>query len=161
MSQRVIIVSVLLFAALVAGMFVFAYLERTNLSVEPVVTDTADSVTEQDRFDHIESVDAKIFYIDGVYTLVGEILMPTPCDLLQSEAIVAESFPEIVQLNFTILNNAETCAQVMTPARFKIEVPASIEASFHAHFMDRDIRLNIIPAAPGETPDEFELFTKG
>ena len=87
--------------------------------------------------------------------------MPTPCDLLESSAVVAESFPEQIMIDFSVLNNAEFCSQVITPQRFKVTAPASEKATFSAKFMGRDVELNLIPAEPGEVPDDFELFIKG
>ena len=54
------------------------------------------------------------------------------------------------------------CAQVMTTQRFMTQpITASAEATVTATFMGRQIELNLIPAAEGETPEEFELFIKG
>lgn len=87
--------------------------------------------------------------------------MPTPCDLLESSARVAESFPEQIMINFSVINNADFCAQVVTAQRFKVSATASPEATFSAQFMGRPVELNLIPAGAGETPDAFELFIKG
>ena len=114
-----------------------------------------------DPYADITQIDAKHYYIDGKHTIVGEVNMPTPCDLLEANAVVMESFPEQVRIDFTVINNAETCAQVVTAQRFKVEAIAGTDATFTATFMGRDIILNLIPAAKGETPDEFELFIKG
>ncbi|MCA9362393.1 hypothetical protein KC906_03375, partial [Candidatus Kaiserbacteria bacterium] len=70
-------------------------------------------------------------------------------------------FPEQVVVDFSVINNAESCAQVVTAQRFMVDFQASSEASISARFMGRDIDLNLIPAAEGETPEEFELFIKG
>ena len=87
--------------------------------------------------------------------------MPTPCDLLEAEARVMESFPEQVVVDFSVLNNAEFCAQQVTPARFMVSFTASENASISALFMGRAVELNLMPPAEGGTPDDFELFIKG
>lgn len=161
MNQKMIIVAIAVFVLAIVGMFTFAYLHK-NDDIPADTTATATTTdTATDAYSTITRVDAKHFYIDGVHTLVGEIDMPTPCDLLESSAIVAESFPEQIGVNFTVVNTADTCAQVVTPQRFKVSATASQDATFSATFMGRPIELNLVPAAAGETPDDFELFQKG
>lgn len=159
MNQRTVVLTIILFVLIIAGMFGFAYLKKTE--VQPALTIPAPEPQEEVAYASITRVDAKHFFIDGVHTLVGEMPMPTPCDLLNSDATVAESYPEQVMIDFTVVNNALDCAQVITPARFKVEASASAEAVFSARFQGRDIELNLIPAAEGETPDDFEVFIKG
>ena len=113
------------------------------------------------RYANIERVEAKHFYVDGVHTFAGEIPMPTPCDLLETDVEVREAFPEQIHINFTVINEADFCAQVITPQRFMVSAPASDEATVTASFMGRDIELNLIDPEPGETPEDFELFIKG
>lgn len=159
MSQKSIILTVCLFALIIIGMFVYAQLKKNELTEVVVVPSTVPTVS--DAYVDVTQIDAKHYFIDGTHTVVGEINMPTPCDLLEYDAIVMESFPEQVTLNFSVLNTAESCVQTITPQRFRIEFSASIEATMHAVFMGRDVTLNLIPAAAGETPEEFELFFKG
>ena len=160
MEQKHIKVAGILLVVIIIGMFVFAYLKKNELAesepVEPVVTtDTEDSYAGIDR------IDAKHFYVNGTHTLAGEILMPTPCDLLNWTTRVAESMPEQVTVDFDVVNNAETCAQVVTPQRFKVSFEASEGASINATLEGRHVELNLLPPLPGETPDDFELFIKG
>lgn len=157
MDRRSIVLVVTLFLLVVVGMFVFAYLNRTETVVvsevveEPVVVPYAD----------ITRIDAKHFYAEGVHTFVGEVVLPTPCDLLEVTSVVREAMPEQVVLDFKVINNAEACAAVLTNARFQVSAEASEMASVEATFMGRPIVLNLIPAAEGETPEDFELFIKG
>ncbi len=156
MNRRAIMLAIALFAVIVVGMFVFAFLERDKETVN------ADANQEVDgRYENITRVDGKHFYIDGVHTVVGEIAMPTPCDLLESSARVAESMPEQITIEFDVTNNAEFCVQSITPQRFKVSSSASEDASFSAMFEGRPVELNLVEAEAGETPDEFELFIKG
>ncbi len=158
MNQKIIVSAVIAFILVVVGMFLFAFLHTQEPA--PVGEDSDTTVTE-DPYAYITRVTAKHFFIDGVHTLVGEIDMPTPCDLLESSAMVAESFPEQVRVDFSVVNTADMCAQVITPQRFKVTATASEQAVFHATFMGRPIELNLVPAEAGETPDDFELFIKG
>jgi len=150
---------VVLFVLIIVGMFAFSHVKKTEINnpEQPSVV-TEDIVLP---YENVKRVDAKHYFIDGVHTFVGEIELPTPCDLLEGEAVIMESYPEKINLDFTVINTSDTCTQVITNQRFMIEAQASEEASVVASFMGRDVELNLIPAAEGETPDEFELFIKG
>ncbi len=159
MNTKTTVVSIVVFIMILTGMFGYAFikqrqLQNTQIEPEPQVNDVG-------RYDHITRVTAKHFYIDGVHTFAGEIVMPTPCDLLEANTSVAESFPEQISINFSVINNAEFCTKVETPQRFKVSATASDQATTRAFFEGREIELNLVPAAEGETPDEFELFIKG
>ena len=158
MNQKAIIICIALFILIVAGMFGFAYLKKAEVTT-PVPEENLPQ--EQVEYASITRITAKHFFIDGVHTLAGEIPMPTPCDLLEAEARVMESFPEQVVVDFSVLNNAEFCAQQVTPARFMVSFTASENASISALFMGRAVEPNLVPPAEGETPDDFQLFIKG
>ncbi len=159
MSQRAIVMSIVLFVLIVGGMFTFAIIKKQELAREAAAVVPAPPVPVP--YPQVTRIDAKHFYIDGVHTVVGEVELPTPCDLLEARATVAESYPEQVTVDFNVINTAEFCAQVVTVQRFSVTAAASAEAAFSAVFMGRSIPLNLIPAEPGETPDDFELFIKG
>lgn len=160
MNQRSIVLFVVLFVVIVAGMFTFAYLKRSEQVAPPTtpapVVDAASSTVP-----YVTRVDAKHYFVNGVHTFAGIIDMPTPCHLLEAATKVLESNPEQVVIDFTVINNAEVCAQVITPQRFKVEATASREAVIRATWEGVQIELNLIPAAPGESPEDFELFIKG
>ncbi len=158
MDKRTIALTVTLFALIVAGMFVFAYLKRSEQVQVVIETPTAESDV---LYPDVTRIDAKHFYNEGAHTFVGEIQLPTPCDLLEGAARVMESYPEQIVLDFNVINNADSCAQVITSARFYITATASDKATVSAVFMGRPVELNLVPAAPGETPEDFELFIKG
>lgn len=160
MQQKTIIISIALFIVIVVGMFMFAYLKKSEVTQKPVEV-PKDEQTVVGPYDSIKTITAKHFFADGVHTFVGEIPMPTPCDLVEASSMVAESLPEQVSLNFTVINNSETCAQQITVQRFKVSATASEKAVFKATLMGRSVELNLIPAAVGESPDDFELFIKG
>jgi len=159
-SRRAIVVAIVFFALIVVGMFTFAFLKKTEIE-EEAISVTQEQPAAEVKYASITRVDAKHFYIGGVHTLVGEIPMPTPCDLLESDVMVMESYPEQIAIDFNVINNAKFCEQIITPQRFKVSAPASVKATFSAKFMGRVVELNLIPATEGETPDEFELFIKG
>ncbi len=159
MNTQTIILSVGLLAALVVGMFTYTYLareqsEQTPVPQAPVETPLPDPYG-------ITRIEAKHFYRDGVHTIVGELPMPTPCDLLESTARVAESYPEQVTFDFTVINNADNCAQVVTVQRFMVQASASDQANLQATFRGRPVELNLVEADPSESPEDFELYIKG
>jgi hypothetical protein len=159
MSNKTITLFVGLFILIIAGMFMFTYLVRQSTpEVLPISSDEQSTTTNPYGITRIEG---KHFFIDGVHTIVGELAMPTPCDLLTTDARVAESYPEQVTFSFAVLNTTEACAQVVTNQRYKIEAIASKEANLAATFMGMPVELNLVEASAGETPEEFELFIKG
>ena len=158
--RKGVVFAVIIFVLIVVGMFIFAYLQKNEQ--KNIANINNEEETEfTDPYSDITRVSGTHYFIDGVHTIVGEIPMPTPCDLLEADMIVAESYPEQITLDFTVINNAESCAQMITPARFMVSAPASASSTFTARFMDRPIELNLIPAPPGETPEDFEIFIKG
>lgn len=160
MDTRTITLVVAFFLLIVCGMFIFAYLNRSERATDVPQETPAPAVPDL-AYPEITRIDAKHFYIDGTHTFVGELTLPTPCDLLEASATVAESYPEIITLDFRVINNAETCVAQLSTQRFLVSASASVDANVQAVFMGRPVTLNLIPAAPGETPDDFELFIKG
>ncbi len=158
MDKRSIILVVTLFALIVAGMFIFAFLKKQEASQPVPIAPVEEPVVP---YADITRIDAKHYFIDGLHTFVGEIAFPTPCDLLEVSSAVMESYPEQIRLDFTVINNADVCAQVITPQRFMVTATASEAAETTATFMGRSVELNLIPAQPGERPEDFELFIKG
>ncbi len=138
-------------------MFIYTYLAKQQpapATTEPVVETSAPAPL-------VSRIDAKHFYRDGVHTIVGEVMMPTPCDLLTYESQVAESMPEQVTFSFDVINNGGICAQVITPQRFMVSATASEAANLFATFAGTQIELNLVEAAPNETLEDFELYFKG
>ena len=78
-----------------------------------------------------KKVNLKTSYKDGVLTYSGSVQLPSPCHKLKEEALVAESFPEQVQIRLTIENPASgtMCAQVVTEKEFSGEAQASEKAT--------------------------------
>ncbi len=159
MNKKTITIIVVFFVVLVAGMFTFAFIKKAEITEESLVP--IESPQPDIQYSSISRIEGKHYYIDGVHTVVGEIPMPTPCDLLEADAVVAESFPEQITLQFDVINNSESCIQQITPQRYKVSATASEDASFSANFMGRRVDFNLIPAAPSETPDTYEVFIKG
>ena len=107
------------------------------------------------------TITAKHQYEDGTHIVAGEIEVPTPCHLLETDVVIRESFPEQVTVQFEVSTLAEACAQVITPARFKVEFNASENARISGTLNGKPVILNLIEVDSGEDLDEFELFIKG
>ncbi len=160
MNQKTIILAVSLFLILILGMFTYSYLKKSELNdVQVIVNDTA-TTSELSNLNN-NTITAKHYFIDGTHTFVGEMTMPTPCDLLESTATVMESYSEQIKLDFAVINNAENCEQTLTNQRFSVSAEASGEATISATLVGQPIQLNLVPASEGEKPDEFELYIKG
>jgi hypothetical protein len=160
MKQHGIIIAIVIFALIIIGMFTFAFLKKSELEQQPV-QNTQPEVPAPTPYDSITRIDAKHFFIDGTHTVAGEVMLPTQCDLLNWETLIRESMPEGVTIAFMVVNNAEMCAQATAPQRFLVTFSASEAASIDASLNGRKVELNLIPALPGEKPEDFELYIKG
>ena len=100
---------------------------------------------------------------NGMHTVAGEVDVPTPCDLLETEVAVEAREPreDKVTLQFTTVNEDDTCAQVITTARFKETFSAGEKAEFTASWNGRPVRLNIVEVGPNDSIDDFDLYFKG
>lgn len=159
MSHKIIGLIVALFVLIVVGMFGFAYLKKVEAPAAlPEATPTTAGALDTYGITRIE---AKHFFSKGVHTIVGELSMPTACDLLTGTSTVTSTVPPIVIFDFSVINNSRDCALLPTAARFKVEAVAGNDATLKARFMGKDVDLNLTEAAAGETPDSYEMFIKG
>lgn len=158
MKNHGIIAAIVIFVLIIAGMFTFAFLKKSEITAPVSNTPETPAPTP---YDSITRLEARHYYIDGTHTLVGEVLMPTPCDLLNWNTTIAESMPEQVTVDFVVVNTADMCAQVITPQLFSVSFDASENASIRATLNGRALELNMTPAAPGEKPEDYEFSGKG
>ena len=107
------------------------------------------------------TITAKHQFSEGTHVVAGEIDVPTPCHLLETDVIIRESFPEQVTIQFEVSTLAEVCTQVITPARFKVEFKVSENARISGTLNGEPVVLNLIEVGSDEDLDEFELFIKG
>lgn len=156
MNNKVVI-SVFIGALLVVGGAVFLLQSGSQEVVVP-------SEQQQEEMGYIPTlVHAKHQFEDGVHTIAGEIDLPTPCYLLKSDVFVEIQEPETdrVLVQFTTTGEAEICAQVITPARFKEAFHAQENAHIEATWNGKPVMLNLVEVGPEENLDDFELFLKG
>lgn len=159
MNRQTIILIVGLFAALLAGMFIYAYLKQVELDNQKA--EQVPQIEETDEFT-ISRVDAKHFYTvpPGIHTLAGEIAVPTVCDLITPNVVLLDDGKRAL-ISFDIVNNADECEPATAPQRFKVGFEASPDVQMEAYYKGERIELNLIPAGEGETPADFELYIKG
>lgn len=158
MNQRALVVAAGLFIVIIGSMFGYAYMKRAQLA-EQAMTPPIDLPSQTEEAVRVNAVH---FFADGKHTVVGDIMMQTPCDLLQSDAVVRESSPEQVGITLTTVNNADVCAQVLTLQRFRVDFTASKEAQISATLNGKPAVLNLKDAEPGQEPDKLEdLYFKG
>jgi hypothetical protein len=156
MSNKLIALIIGIFALIVAGMFGFAYLQKAEAPTELPQNETPVVDTYS-----ITRIEGTHFYGNGLHTIIGELSLPTACDLLTATSSVSGVTSEKVLLSFSVVNTSTNCAPQPTQARFKITAIASSSATFSAEFMGKAVELNLTEAAPGETPETFELYIKG
>jgi len=108
-------------------------------------------------------INAKHQFKNGVHTVVGEVDLPTPCYLLESDAVVEVREPNTdkATIRFITKGENEICAQVITAGRFKEVFNAQEDADIVATWNSAPVLLNIIDVGPEEDLDLFELFIKG
>lgn len=151
-----------LLIAVIAGMFIFAYLKQAEYEAlrDQHTTEATPAAEEGFAFTRIE---AKHYYTlpQGVHTLAGEVMLPTACDLLSTHAVLLDGGTRAV-VSFDVINESKgMCAQVETPARFKIGFKAPKDVVIEALSQGKPVELNLIPAGEGESPVDFEVFIKG
>jgi hypothetical protein len=106
-------------------------------------------------------VTAKHAYRNNEHIIAGEIPLPSPCHILESQATVAPDKKEVFIVLTSSIKGAETCAEKVTPARFKLNIKAAKTAIFRATLNGQEVTLNLIEAGEGENLDNFELYIKG
>jgi hypothetical protein len=106
-------------------------------------------------------VTAKHAYANGVHTIAGEVPLPTPCHVLEAAAKVSADKKTVVVELASSMKTGDVCAQVITPARFKVTARAAKNAHITATLNGQEITLNLMEAGPNENLDNFELYIKG
>lgn len=160
MEHTKIIVAGAVLLVLVGGMFTYTHLKKKELLQNQEIP-TATSSVQENQYEDITRINAKHFYDGKTHTIVGDISLPTPCDLLNWNPRVQESMPETAIVDFTVVNHSNSCVQTVTQQQFRVSFDASKDATIKATFQGRPVELNLIPGAPNETPDDFEIFSKG
>jgi hypothetical protein len=107
------------------------------------------------------TVTAKHAYINGVHTIAGELPLPTPCHILESHATASPDKKQILVTLTSSIKTDQMCAQVITPARFKVSAAGEKGATIIGLLNGQEVTMNLIEATQGENLDNFELYIKG
>lgn len=160
-KRQWIIAGIVIVAAALGG---YLYMEVSR----QVTDDAVPGWTEQPAEGGAESVNAprrvitaKHAYKNGAHIIAGELELPTPCHVLDTSASASADMKKVF-VEFSAAQKAgEVCAQVITPARFKVNIVADKDAQFSATYNGEVVTLNLIEAGPNEDLDKFELYIKG
>lgn len=106
-------------------------------------------------------VTAKHAYRNGMHIIAGEIPLPSPCHILESAGSASADKDHVFVEMVSSVKTEEMCAQVITPARFKVSMKANKDAIISGTLNGKEIILNLIEAGPNENLDNFELYIKG
>lgn len=106
-------------------------------------------------------VTAKHAYRSGAHIIAGEIPLPTPCHLLEATGTASEDKKSVLVEITSGIKTGDMCAQVITPARFKVSVRASQGATLSATLNGQAVTLNLIEAGADDDLENFDLYIKG
>lgn len=111
---------------------------------------------------HMETISAYHQYRNNTHIIAGEYPLPTPCHILNTEATVTEGDPDSVTIAFEVTSeDPGVCAQVITPARFRVEFNADENAEITATLNGEEVILNRIEVGPEENLEDYDTFIKG
>jgi len=96
---------------------------------------------------------AKHRYENGVHTVAGSVALPTPCHAVVAEPFFVDSGTTTVEIRFSTTLSGDVCAQVVTQAPFKVTFTAGEQVAIRATWDGAPVRLNLVPAVPGENLD--------
>jgi hypothetical protein len=106
---------------------------RSNGGNKSSSTSSVSSGSQPDKTLTEDGVTATLYYQhNGTWMFDVDTELPTPCYTLEAEALVAESYPEQIQIQATISNPdpSKICTQVITPKQVSGTVNASENATF-------------------------------
>jgi hypothetical protein len=106
-------------------------------------------------------LNAKHAFSAGKHTIVGDVALPNPCTILETNPIVQTDMKKVLVDFVATQKTDEVCAQVVTNARFKVEFEANKDAEIDANYNGESAVLNLIEARAGEDLDNAELYIKG
>lgn len=149
--------------------FLVISFQKSTLDTKPTVGNSAEvasttswvNTPAQPTITDKTVITAKHAYKGGKHIIAGEVPLPTPCDILETNAVASADKKSVVVQFVSTVKTGEVCAQTITPARFKVIVAADKGAKMTATFNGQPVTLNLIEAGPNENLDNFELYIKG
>lgn len=166
-KKSTIIIAVIIILGIIG--FVVISLQRSSLDTLPQVetasTTSLESIPFHGSNDLLLSpktvVSAKHAYQNGKHIIAGEVPLPTPCHMLEATGVASADKKQVFITLVSSIKTDQTCAQVITPARFKVSIAANKDAKISATLNGQEIILNLIEAGQNENLDNFELYIKG
>lgn len=155
---------------IVVAVMVFIFVMFQKSTIDTATSDDTASTTAWENAPAVSApssvteknvVTAKHAYRDGSHIIAGEIPLPTPCHILDSESVVSTDKKHVLIRLVSSVKTDEICAQVITPARFKVTARADKGATITGTLNGQNITFNFIEAGPNEDLDNFELYIKG
>lgn len=154
LKHKGIIGAIIILLVIAFGMAVFVYIFKASDSSSQPLTIPSEEILYPD----VQSITATHFYNEGTHTLIGEIALPTPCDLLSWTVSVAESYPEQASIDFSVSNHSDACIEVVTEQEFHITYEASERATIKTRFNGRTLPLDLIQDTSEDNSLEFQPF---
>lgn len=75
-------------------------------------------------------------FADGAYSYFGTIQKPTLCHEVKSDYVIRESYPEQVDLRFTIVDSGKVCTQVIDQEAISGKISVSEKARIQVYVND-------------------------
>lgn len=156
MNKKALTLSLVLGVALVAGMFIFAYLSSMELlssggfqDEKPFAKKDAQKTSQQSKplqANIVDHIDAKHSFVDsygGMHTLAGAVLLSVPCDVITYNTASLNNGKEVRVMFETHANPSNGCAAQKTPRPFKVSFKGVKDAHIETYVMDRPVPLHL------------------
>jgi hypothetical protein len=114
-------------------------------------------IDQQEQATYDRTIDIKHQYKDGKHIFAGVVEVPTPCH----QANLAIVGGEIAQLNFSIVDSGEICAQVISDANFYAEFEGPENQLFVANLNGEPVNLNKFEVDADLDINSIDIFNKG
>ncbi len=149
-----ILVAVVVLALILVGVVYFV--KSKNSTEEAGNTPVSEETTDTMR------ITAQHQFKNGTHTVAGEVMLPSPCHSLSTTVgnVAANATEATIAFKVNQPTGDGVCAQVLTPARFRVEFKAAQRAEIKATWNGKPAILNLVPVAAGadvNTP----VFIKG
>lgn len=158
MNKKATTIAIVLFALIVAGMFVASYILRQKVNKDDKVpTVTSEEITVPMRINGVHT------FKNGKHTVLAELETNSTCSLVESKADVTTGIKDEAVINLTIVKSSDTtCEERPTMRRFLVSFDAGVDARITARVDSKDAILNLIEQDPGKTLDiNDDFFFKG
>lgn len=165
--KSTLIIAVIIFIA-IAGFIVVSF-QKSVINSEvssPQIASTTWENTPAEKMNDLRItpqtiVTAKHLYLNGVHTFAGEVPLPSQCHILGSHISASKDKSQIFIALTSSTISSDECAPLITPARFKLTIPANKNSPMFTTFNGQEITLNLIEASPDDNLNNFELYIKG